>query len=148
MVKTCLSIRFKVHGKKKNQLFPWINYRKWALMYYLAGQSLPSLATNANNIFFLSLQAKLYQGSLLQSGPFMSPEIPSSHAPQMLLQRWGHSWTKSFNQITLAQTSASLVPLSPPARRNCARKATNAWILNTVLGRQGNCGDRGWPSAY
>ena len=84
-------------------------------MYFLAGQSFPSLVTNANTFFFFFSESssRSYQGSLLQACVLTGPRTPSSPTPRASAVL-GPLLDWSSNQKILTQTSAHLVPLSPP----------------------------------
>lgn len=86
-------------------------------MYFLAGHSFPSLVTNANAFFSLSFQAEVYprqppSGMRTQrpKDPLL-PHTPNASGGVAVL---GPLLDESSNQKILTQTSASLVPLSPP----------------------------------
>ena len=84
-------------------------------MYFLAGHSFPSLVTNADTFFFfLSFQAEVYPRQPPSGMRTHRPKDPIlSHTPSASAVL-GPVLDKSFNQKILTQTSASLVPLSPP----------------------------------
>lgn len=84
-------------------------------MYFLAGHSFPSLVTNANAFFFfLSFHAEVYPRQLPSGMHTHRPKDPVLSHTLSASAVLGPLLDESSNQKILTQTSASLVPLSPP----------------------------------